>query len=90
METVAVTEQEILTKLRGLDSQRWPQVLDFISDLAQSTYSIPSLRERKPLTAQELLNSDVVGLWEDREDIGDSIAFARQLRQQAETRGYAL
>lgn len=41
---------------------------------------------RKPLTAGDLLNSEVVGMWADRDDIGDSVEFARKLRREAETR----
>ena len=41
---------------------------------------------RKPLTAGQLLESDVVGMWADRDDIGDSVEFARKLRTAAETR----
>jgi len=43
-------------------------------------------RRRKRMTAADMLNSDIVGMWSDREDIGDSIVFTRQLRQQAEHR----
>ncbi len=38
------------------------------------------------LTAGKLLRSGLVGLWEDRKDISDSSAYARQLREQAQTR----
>lgn len=38
------------------------------------------------LTAEQLLVSEVVGMWEDRADIGDSVDFARQLRFQAQRR----
>lgn len=39
------------------------------------------------LTAQQLLVSGLIGLWSDREDIGDSVEYARQLRTQAQQRG---
>jgi hypothetical protein len=39
-----------------------------------------------PLTAHDLLHSEVVGLWADRADIKDSLEYARQLRHQAEHR----
>lgn len=51
------------------------------------------LREVRPpqngvrLTARQLLHSELIGLWEDRDDIGDSPAYARQLRKQAQHRG---
>jgi predicted DNA-binding antitoxin AbrB/MazE fold protein len=37
-------------------------------------------------TAQDLLDSDLVGIWRDREDIASGEAFARELRQRAESR----
>ncbi len=43
---------------------------------------------RKPLTAGDLLRSPLFGLWKDREDIGDSLEFARKLRAEAEQRHY--
>ena len=39
------------------------------------------------LTARQLLHSELVRLWEDRNDIGDSSDYARQLREQAQHRG---
>jgi len=41
---------------------------------------------RPRLTARQLLQSDLVGLWENRSDIEDSLAYARQLREQAQFR----
>ena len=38
------------------------------------------------LTAGDLLHSNLIGLWEDRENIYDSASFARQLREQAQRR----
>lgn len=37
-------------------------------------------------TAAELANSLLFGLWADRTDIADSVAYARELRAQAERR----
>ena len=39
------------------------------------------------LTARRLLNSSMIGLWKDREEVTDSISYARQLRDQAQHRG---
>jgi len=39
---------------------------------------------KKALTARQLLASGLVGMWKDRDDIGDSTAYARYLRQLAE------
>lgn len=41
----------------------------------------------KIVTAADMLQSDLFGLWADRKDIGDSLEFARSLRRQAELRG---
>lgn len=40
----------------------------------------------RTLTAADLLQSGLVGLWADRTDLGDSQEFARRLREQAQTR----
>lgn len=41
---------------------------------------------KKNMTASDLLESGLVGMWADRKDIGDSLAFARSLRSQASQR----
>ena len=38
------------------------------------------------LTADTLLESGIVGLWKDRSDLPESPEYARQLREQAQTR----
>ncbi len=40
----------------------------------------------KKLTGKELAMSELVGLWKDR-NITDSVAYAQELRHQAQTRG---
>ena len=42
--------------------------------------------ELRGVTAADLLNSGLVGLWADRDDIGDSSEFARKLREKAQRR----
>ena len=42
--------------------------------------------ELRGMTAADLLNSGLVGLWADRKDIGDSSEFARKLRARVEKR----
>jgi len=46
----------------------------------------PTLPQLSRLTAKQLLESDVIGLWQDREEITDSAVFARQLREEAQQR----
>lgn len=43
----------------------------------------------KPMTGKDLLNSGLVGMWAKRKDIGDSVAYARKLGTQAQTRRQA-
>lgn len=40
--------------------------------------------EKRPFTAADLLQSELVGIWVDREEIADGLGFARQLRYRAE------
>lgn len=49
----------------------------------QPTASSP----RGRLTVGRLRQSGLIGLWQDRDDIGDSSVYARQLREQAQQRG---
>jgi hypothetical protein len=42
---------------------------------------------RARLTVGQLRKSGLIGLWQDREDLGDSSVYARQLRKQAQERG---
>ena len=40
----------------------------------------------KAMTAADLLESGLVGMWAERKDIGDNLEFARSLRSQASRR----
>jgi hypothetical protein len=51
--------------------------------LPQPAASTPGSR----LTAGRLRASGLIGLWKDRDDIQDSAAYARTLREQAQDRG---
>jgi hypothetical protein len=46
----------------------------------------PESEQKKRLTARQLLNSDLIGMWKDRSDITDSVAYARELRERAQRR----
>ncbi|MEI2609652.1 MAG: hypothetical protein V9G20_13570 [Candidatus Promineifilaceae bacterium] len=48
---------------------------------------MPTETDTRPrLTARQLLQSELVGLWQDRKDITDSALYARQLREQVQRR----
>ena len=88
MLTTKVTEKQVIQELRQLEPVRWFEVLDFISYLKHHATPVADRAQvgSRELTARDLLQSELVGLWADRQDIGDSLSFARQLRQQAEHR----
>jgi len=86
MATGRVTQKQILEELRSLEPSRWSEVLDFIGYLKHRATSERVPAHSQELTACALLQSELVGLWADRDDVGDSLAFARQLRRQAEHR----
>jgi hypothetical protein len=46
----------------------------------------PEMIKPARLTAKRLLESGLVGLWQDRQDILDSVAYARHLREEAQQR----
>jgi hypothetical protein len=79
--SATVNEQSILDALHQIPDDRWGEVLAFIESLRPGNE-----HEKRPLTAADLLASDLVGLWSDRTDIGDSREFARRLREQAQAR----
>jgi hypothetical protein len=74
---MAVSEQTILDALRQVPTERWGEVLRFLDALKDA---VPAIR-----TGADLMQSELVGLWADRDDLGNSREFTRRLRQQAET-----
>jgi len=81
-----VSEEQVLDELQDLDPSRWSEVLDFIGYLKEKGSREQVDTGTWELTARDLLQSGLVGLWADREDIGDNQEFARRLRREAEQR----
>ena len=50
----------------------------------------PLPEPKKPFTVRQLLDSGLIGIWENRTDIKDSLTYARQLRDQSESKHYDL
>ena len=46
----------------------------------------PAAPKRPTLTARRLLQSGLIGLWKDRQDVQDSASYARVLREAAQRR----
>jgi len=79
VQQVMARDGEIL--ITGLPYKRG-QAVEVIVFLPPTT---PPPRAR--LTVGQLRKSGLIGLWQDRDDIGDSSVYARQLREQAQERG---
>ncbi len=75
--TVEKDGEIVLTRLPRRKGQSVEMIV-LIDDVKSST--------RPSLTAKQLRQSDLVGLWKDRDDIGESSDYARQLREQAQRR----
>ena len=81
-----VTQQQVIDELRTLEPNRWFEVLDFIGFLKERATRQTAASGARELTARTLVQSAVVGLWADREDMGSSLDFARRVRRDAECR----
>lgn len=77
---VTTVEQDGEIRLSNLPLKRGQRVEMIV--LAEQEHEA----ETPSFTAATLLASEVVGLWEKREDIGDSSDFARNLREQVQHR----
>jgi hypothetical protein len=75
-----ILQQDGEILLTGLPYRKG-QIVDVIvfRDAAESGRDAPG-------TADQLLDSELVGLWKDRADLPESTAYARQLREHAQHR----
>ena len=72
-----MTKEEILREISSLPLEAQRQVEDFISVLRERYQS------SQPTTAPtaDLESEAFVGMWRDREDLGDSSAWVRNIRE---------
>jgi hypothetical protein len=82
MTSSPVTERQIVEALRSVPAARWPEVMAFLDSLRGEEMPSDPI-----LTARDLAQSPLVGIWADRTDLGESREFARRLREKAEHRG---
>lgn len=78
LNTIIKKDGEIV--MRGLPYKKGEQVEMIL--LAQPA----TKHKRHALTSRQLRRSALIGMWKDRDDIKDSAVFARQLREEAQTR----
>ncbi len=79
----AVQRRQILAK----DGEVLVTGLPYRKGDAVEVIVLPQPAASERLTVGDLLRSGLIGLWQDRDDIGDASTFARRLREQAERRG---
>ncbi|MEE8185086.1 MAG: hypothetical protein V3T96_01640 [Thermodesulfobacteriota bacterium] len=79
VQQVVVKDGEVL--VRGIPYKKG-QLVDIIV-LSHPPQTMPSSH----LTVRQLRQSGLIGLWKERQDIQDSAAYARRLREQAQKRG---
>jgi hypothetical protein len=79
-ETEVIVQDDGQLHLAGLPFKSGEKIHVVISQPAME-------RERPFPTCEDLLESGLVGLWADRDDIADSTEFSKRLREQMEHRG---
>jgi hypothetical protein len=72
-----MTHEEILRELASLPPEGQRQVADFIALLRKRYVHSQSL---EPITS-DLSQDSFIGMWRDREDMRDSSAWVRNLRE---------
>ncbi len=73
-----MTNEEILREINSLPLEAQRQIEDFVAFLRQRYVSSPSA---KITTTSDLTTEEFVGMWRDREDMQDSTAWVRNVRQ---------
>ena len=70
--------EEILREINSLPVEAQRQIADFVAFLRQRYESSPSV---ETAVASDLTTEEFVGMWRDREDMQDSTAWVRNVRQ---------
>jgi hypothetical protein len=85
MPSPTVIEKQIADALQRVPSSRWGEVLDFVRSLEAQNGDPSPLTPI--ITARDLAQSDLIGLWANRVEVGNSQEFARRLRERGERHG---
>jgi len=87
MDTVVEKDGVISMKVSGLPFKKGQEVKVTFKAKEKSARTKGKSPTKYPFSsAGRLRNSPLIGMWEDRKDLGDSGEFARKLREQAEKR----
>lgn len=74
-----MTNEEILREINALPLEAQRQIKDFVVFLRQRYKSSPPI---KTAPASDLKSESFVGMWRDREDMQDSTAWVRNVREK--------
>ncbi len=74
-----MTNEEILSEFSALPPEAQRLVADFIAFLRQRYGALQDVVQPKTL---DLSAEPFIGMWKDREDMKDSVAWVRNLREQ--------
>jgi hypothetical protein len=73
-----MTQQELLNEFLSLPAEAQRQVIDFIAFLRQR-YTVFEPASESPNI--DLINDSFIGMWSDRQDLADSTAWVRGVRE---------
>ncbi len=73
-----MTQQELLNEFLSLPPEAQRQVIDFIAFLRQR-YAVVESASQSP--DFDLTNNSFIGMWRDRQDLSDSTAWVRSVRE---------
>jgi len=81
----AIRIQKIITKdgevhIKGLPFKKGEQIEMLLLPESEN------IKNNNRLTARNMLNSKLIGIWKDRKDIKNSMSYARRLRDLAQNR----
>lgn len=74
-----MTKEEILREIASLPLEAQRQIEDFIADLRERYKGLPP---DQTATSSDLRAEPFVGMWRDREDMRDSTAWVRNVREK--------
>jgi hypothetical protein len=73
-----MTQQELLNEFFSLPAEAQRQVMDFIAFLRQRYPVVEPISESPDV---DLVNNSFIGMWRDRQDLADSTAWVRNVRE---------
>ncbi|MEH1826256.1 MAG: hypothetical protein V7L22_12960 [Nostoc sp.] len=73
-----MTQQELLNEFLSLPAEAQHQVIDFIAFLRQRYAVVGSASQLPDI---DLINDSFIGMWSDRQDLADSTAWVRGVRE---------